>query len=89
MLKEPALRRHEAAPEFMPTIDLAREIGDIVDDMKANNPDLANRSVRLYNSPGGGIYFAVDGETFENVEDIPDMQIQGLIRAATKEWERR
>jgi hypothetical protein len=89
MLREPALKRHEAAPELMPTIDLAREIGDIVAEMKGQNPDLANRSIRLYNSPGGGIYFAIDGETFENVDDIPDIQVQGLIRAATKEWERR
>ncbi len=87
--REPVLKRHEAAPSLMPTIDLAREIGDIVDEMKTQNPDLLERSIRLYNAPGGGIYFAIDGITYNDVTEIPDLQIQGLIRAATKEWERR
>ena len=86
--REPELKRQSAAPTLMPTIDLAREIGDILNELQPRTP-LANRAIRLYNAPGGGVYFSIDGITYANIEDIPDKDIQALIRAATKEWERR
>jgi len=86
--REPELKRQSAAPTLMPTIDLAREIGDILSELQPRTP-LANRAIRLHNAPGGGVYFSVDGMTYANLEDIPDQDIQALIRAATKEWERR
>ncbi len=86
---EPALKRSEAAPEILPTLDLAREIGEIVAEMQARIPSLAHRSIRLQNAPSGGVHFAIDGIVYPNVNEIPDAEIQALIRAATKEWERR
>lgn len=86
---EPALKRSDVAPTIMPTLDLAREIGEIVSEMQARIPSLAHRSVRLQNAPSGGVQFAIDGIVYPDVNEIPDADIQGLIRAATKEWERR
>jgi hypothetical protein len=86
---EPTLKRSDAAPTIMPNLDLAREIGDIVSEMQMKIPSLAQRSIRLQNVPSGGIQFAIDGIVYPDVNEIPDTDIQALIRAATKEWERR
>ncbi|HOT91233.1 MAG TPA: hypothetical protein PLJ78_05515 [Anaerolineae bacterium] len=86
---EPELKRPDAAPTILPTLDLAREIGEIVAEMQARIPSLAHRSIRLQNAPSGGVQFAIDGIVYPNVDEIPDADIQALIRAATKEWERR
>ena len=86
---EPVLKRPDAAPVLMPTLDLAREIGEIVSEMQARIPSLIGRSVRLQNAPGGGVQFAIDGIVYPDVNSIPDLDIQALIRAATQEWERR
>ncbi len=86
---EPTLKRSDAAPTIMPMLDLAREIGEIVSEMQAKIPSLAQRSIRLQNAPSGGVHFAIDGIVYPDVNDIPDADIQALIRAATKEWERR
>lgn len=86
---EPALKRPDTAPTLMPSIDLAREIGDIVNEMQTRIPSLAGRSIRLQNAPSGGIQFAIDGIVYSEVEAIPDLDVQALIRAATQEWERR
>ncbi len=85
----PRLRMPEVPPTLLPPIDLAREIGEIVEQMQALNPRLAGRSIRLQNAPEGGIRFVIDGHPYAAVEQIPDPEIQALIRAATKEWERR
>lgn len=86
---EPTLKRSDAAPTIMPALDLAREIGDIVAEMQVRIPSLAHRSIKLQNAPSGGVHFAIDGIVYPNVNEIPDADIQALIRAATKEWERR
>lgn len=86
---EPVLKRPEGAPTIMPTLDLAHEIGEIVVEMQAQIPSLAQRSIKLQNVPSGGVQFAIDGLTYFDVNEIPDADVQALIRAATKEWERR
>ncbi|HOU15225.1 MAG TPA: hypothetical protein PKZ84_19135 [Anaerolineae bacterium] len=86
---EPTLKRSDTAPTIMPMLDLAREIGEIVSEMQMKIPSLARRSIRLQNAPSGGVHFAIDGIVYPDVNDIPDADIQALIRAATKEWERR
>ena len=73
----------------MPSLDLAGEIGEIVEEMQVRVPSLAGRSVRIQNAPGGGIQFAIDGIVYPDVDSIPDLDVQALIRAATQEWERR
>lgn len=87
--KEKELRVSSRPPAFMPVIDLAREIGEIVQEMQARSPELASRSIRLRNAAGGGVHIVVDGIVYATVEEVPEPAIQALIRAATKEWERR
>lgn len=86
---EQTLKRPDAIPMLMPSLDLAREIGEIVAEMQAGIPSLAQRSIKLQDAPDGGVCFAIDGIVYFDVNEIPDADIQALIRAATKEWERR
>ncbi|MGC9467210.1 MAG: hypothetical protein ACP5HS_01340 [Anaerolineae bacterium] len=84
------LTRPVSSPDAMlPTIDLAQEIGEIVDEMLARDPSLQGHSVRLTNLPGKGIAFAVDGKLYDDIDEIPSIEIRELIRNATREWERR
>jgi hypothetical protein len=74
---------------MIPSMNLAQEIGEIVDEMLAQTPSLQGRAVSLTNAVGGGIAFAVDGKVYRELDQIPDPEIRELIRRATKEWERR
>ncbi len=73
----------------MLTIDLAKEISDVLEEMQPRVPALANRLIQLKNAATGGLYFVVDNIPYNAIEDIPDLAVQQLIRAATREWERR
>jgi hypothetical protein len=86
---EPELKRTATPAQFMPTLDLAKDIGDIVEEMQKRAPALRDRSIRLRNAASGGVEFTVDGLVYASVDEIPEADIQALIRAAIKEWERR
>ena len=87
--RQPQLSATPDLSSMMPRIDLAREIGAIVDEMQAQAPQLQERSIRLHNTASGGIQFAIDGIVYEDVNDIPSDLVRKLIKAATREWERR
>ncbi len=89
VLGEAPLHRDVAPGATVPTIDLAKEIGDIVEEMLDRSPALHSHSIRLQNVPGQGIAFVVDGIRYRELGDIPIPEVQTLIREATKEWERR
>ena len=87
--RQPKLSATPGLSSMMPRIDLAKEIGAIVDEMQAQAPQLQGRSIRLHNTASGGIQFAIDGIVYEDVNDIPSELVRKLIKAATREWERR
>ena len=87
-LRRPAMRPAQP-PVLLPTIDLAHEIGEIVEAMQADHPALKDRRIRLQNGVDGGVLFVVDGVIYEAVEAIPDGEVRALIRAATRAWEER
>jgi hypothetical protein len=89
ILDTAALRREAAPGATVPIIDLAKEIGDIVEEMVELSPTLRSRTIRLQNVPGEGVAFVVDGVRYHELDQIPDSEVQTLIRRATKEWERR
>ena len=78
-----------ASPQFMPRIDLAREIEKFVEVLQAQTPTMQGREIKLRNGPGGGVIFVVEGKIYQHVDDIPDAAVQALIRKATQEWERK
>lgn len=84
-----AFDRESFADALLPMLDLAGEIEAIVHEMQPRYPSLAQRVIRLQNAPGRGVRVVVDGVVYESVDAVPDPDIQSLIRAATREWERR
>ncbi|MGC9347025.1 MAG: hypothetical protein ACP5JG_02710 [Anaerolineae bacterium] len=86
--REPAWRS-STSPSTIPTVDLAQEIGDIVEEMLSQEPSLDGHAVRLMNAPAGGVNFLVDGVIYRDLSEIPNQDIRSLIQRATKEWERR
>jgi hypothetical protein len=82
-------RRSPSSPALIPSINLAQEIGEIVDEMLAKSPELQGHAVTLTSGLSGGIVFAVDGKLYREMDEIPHPEIRELIRRATKEWERR
>jgi hypothetical protein len=78
-----------ASPSTVTGMNLAQEIGEIVDELLARTPSLQHHAVDLINAQTEGINFVVDGVVYNAVEDIPIPEIKELIRKATKEWERR
>ncbi|MEA3308198.1 MAG: hypothetical protein U9Q70_01620 [Chloroflexota bacterium] len=88
-LKDTAPKLSQKPPVFMPRIDLAKEIGEIMKELLQQRPSLAHRSIYLQNSLDGSVSFIVDGESYSAVGDILDLEVQALIRAATRKWEER
>lgn len=88
-LRELTQPRPATASAFVPQVNLAREIGDIVEELQARTPSLANNTIRLQNAAGGGVVFIVDGRIYRNLADIPNEEVKTLIRAATRQWEMR
>ncbi|HEY88372.1 MAG TPA: hypothetical protein G4N98_01380 [Thermoflexia bacterium] len=75
-------------PVFMPRINLAQEIGEILEELLVQHPSLTRRSIYLQDAPDGSISFIVDGESYSAVGDISDLEVQALIRTATRQWEK-
>lgn len=48
---------------------------------------LADRGIRLQEALGGGVIFWVGVSKYESVEDVPDEQVQKVIRKAIAQWE--
>jgi len=84
-----AFDRESFADALLPMLDIAGEIENIMRQMQPGYPGLAQRVIRLQNAPGRGVRVVVDGIVYESVDAVPDPDIQALIRAATREWERR
>ncbi len=50
---------------------------------------LASRGIRLVESPQGGAMVVVGLKRYAGVGDVPDPEIQAVIRAAIAEWEQK
>jgi len=74
------------APAAAPT-SIVAQIDEILQ-AKLADTTLAGRGIRLQESPGGGVAIYVGLKTYQGIDDIPDPEIQTIIRQAITEWER-
>ena len=72
-----------AAPK---QLSIAEQIDLILQKHIETNPAMANRGIRLEQSPTGGLQILADGRSYEKPADIEDKDVQGVIKAAVKEW---
>jgi len=50
-------------------------------------PELKDRTIKLASEANGDLYIVVDGQVYQRPEDIPDMEVRKVLRAALKEWD--
>ncbi len=65
---------------------IAEQIDAILQKHLATDPKMAGRSVRLRQNATGGLRIEVDGKHYEKPTDIPDKDVQLMIKIAVKEW---
>jgi len=46
------------------------------------------RGIRMHAGPKGNAIFNVDGAAYEAVDEVPDLEVRAIIRAAIAEWEK-
>lgn len=84
-LTEDAIAAKEAARKR--PLSVAEQIDEILQKHIAALPEMAERSIHLVQNPAGGILIEVDGKKFDKPGEIPEPEIQGLIKRAVKEWD--
>lgn len=65
---------------------IAEQIDAILQKHLATDPKMAGRSIRLRQNATGGLRIEVDGRHYEKPTDIPDKDVQLMIKIAVKEW---
>ncbi len=72
-----------------PTMDIAAQINAILQRHLETTPQLTGRRVRLVSGTTGTLQIDVDGRYYENPGQIPDSDVQALIKRALHEWDKR
>ncbi|MEE9616715.1 MAG: hypothetical protein V3T90_06895 [Anaerolineae bacterium] len=80
-------RRPSSPRQLEPLLTPADEINDLVQQRLREQPELARHSIRLTTGEDGGLCIHVGLQTFDAVNDIPDLQVRALIQDAIREWE--
>lgn len=86
----PAAPSSPASKEEKPAapLSIVAQIDEILQARLAFTP-LANRAIRLQESPDGGVIVWVGLQKFNGVDEVADPEIQAVIRAAIAEWEKK
>ena len=77
----------KAAPEVAPT-SMVGQIDAILQARLVGTP-LANQSIRLIEWAKAGALVVVGANQYEGVGEVPEPEVQAVIRAAIAEWEKR
>jgi hypothetical protein len=64
------------------------QIDSVLQTRLAGTP-LAEKGIRLQESPEGGVLVWVGVEKYGGIDDVPDAQIKTALRAAIAEWENK
>lgn len=63
------------------------DIDDIIQRRVQLIPALIERDLQVRLGPGDSVRFVFEGKEYENLDDVPNMTAQQLIRDAIQEWE--
>lgn len=86
-LVRPAAVGKKEEPPSAP-LSIVGQIDEILQARLANTA-LANRAIRLTESPEGTVIVWVGLQKFADVSEVPDPDVQAIIRAAIAEWEKK
>ncbi len=74
------------APE--PTKSIAAQVDEILQS-QIQGTSLENRAIRLMEIPGKGMVVMIGLDQYASVSEVPDPEIQAVLRKAVSEWEDR
>ena len=84
--KQMAVLREMAKIPPTPTMTIAEQIDAVLQDHIEGTP-LKERGIRMRPGPRGDAIFDLDGASYTGVEELPDEDVRGVVRAAIAEWE--
>lgn len=77
-----------ATPSLLPTINLAKEINEIVQNRLMYSPLASNTKIEISSAIDGGIRINVNGTIYSSPDEVPDLDAKTLIKESIKQWER-
>lgn len=80
--------RTSSAPAAPVIKSITGQIDDILQEKLAGTP-LAERKIRLTDSPAQGVVVEVGADKYTGVDEVPDEEVRTVIHQAVAEWERR
>lgn len=69
-----------------PDLTIAQQIDNLLQDLTAVSP-LTGRGLRVAGTPSGLVSFELDGQSYADIDAVPDSAARDLLRAAVKRWE--
>jgi hypothetical protein len=65
---------------------LLEQLEELLQEEMALHPEMANRSVHLRGDAMGEVRIEVDGVSYPAVDQVPDAEVVGVVRAALHAW---
>jgi hypothetical protein len=82
-------RPRNEARDGLISLNLAAEIDQLLQIRVKASPEFSQRFIHVDTAPDGGLRFRVDDGRYSGIDEIPDPQVQALMRATIAEWEAR
>lgn len=86
-IKPTRAQRREAKP--IPEINIAAAIEAYLQHKLRFTPAFDGRSIHIYPSPDGGVSIEVDGQFFDSVGDVADLDVKNFLQTTIQEWQDR
>jgi hypothetical protein len=67
---------------------IAEQIDEVLQEHLLGTP-LIHRGLHVRPGPRGDAVFDADGQSYTSVDDLPDIEVRDVIRAAIAEWEKK
>lgn len=84
--KEMAVLREIAKNPPPPPKSITEQIDDVLQERLIGTP-LIHRGLHVKPGPRGDAIFEADGQNYSSVDQLPDVEVRDVIRAAVAEWE--
>jgi len=71
-----------------PPNSILEQIEKILQHNLMRYPEFADRKIHVGAAPDGSLLIEVDRQFYQHADEVPDLTIRGVIKAAIQEWER-
>ena len=85
--KRGASRRGPTGKKERSFPSMIEQIEDLLQRRLEDYPAMVGREIHFGSTPGGDLRIEVDGQFFQSLDEIPDMQVRVLLRDTIKIWE--